>query len=276
MAETPLSTAAADALSGTTDADTDLVYPSIGESTYYTTMYRLLHRLGRLGKTPGNELRAYKDGELTFGVRAGRYMDGDTARNYAGAAAEALTNNQTNYVYLTAAGVLTVNTTGFPDPSATPHLPLATIVTAAGTYDHADITDYRGRALFGVLAGLAPADLQDGLPDLTLTAAAESGDDRQITVQARDAGGNNLAERVLVRVWIATGDYGAPSAAGNTVAIDTGTQVQQITAHAHYLVASDAAGKVQITLTVSGDATRYVLAEIDGRVYSSGAVAFTA
>jgi len=53
-------------------------------------------------------------------------------------------------VYITAAGTLTVNTTGFPTPSATPHIPLATIVTAAGAYDHSDITDYRGRALFTV------------------------------------------------------------------------------------------------------------------------------
>ena len=71
MSETDLTPAAADALSGTTDPGTDLVYPAIGESTYYTTMYRLVHRLLAVAGTPGNELRAYKDGDLTFGVRAG-------------------------------------------------------------------------------------------------------------------------------------------------------------------------------------------------------------
>ena len=128
MAETDLTTEQADALSGTTDSETDLKYPTIGESTYYTTMYRLLHRLLTLAKPAGNSLRVYKDGALTFGVRPGRYMDGNTARDYTGATAQALTNDQTNYIYLTADGTLTVNTTGFPNPSTTPHIPLATIV----------------------------------------------------------------------------------------------------------------------------------------------------
>ncbi len=276
MAETDLTTAQADALSGTTDGDTDLKYPTIGESTYYTTMYRLIHRLLTLSKPAGNSLRVYKDGELTFGVRPGRYMDGDTARDYAGASGQALTNDQTNYIYLTANGTLTVNTTGFPNPSATPHIPLAAVTTSEGSYSHDDITDYRPRALLGVLTGIAAADLQDSLPELQITVGAESGDDRQITVQVRDAGGNDLVRRVLVRLWIATSNYGPPDAAGNTVTVDTGTTVQTISANAHYLVESDADGQVQLTLTVSGAASRYVLAELDGAVYSSGEITYSA
>lgn len=49
------------------------------------------------------------------------------------------------------AETLTVNTTGFPTPSATPHIPLATILTAAGEYDFADIIDHRARAMYSVL-----------------------------------------------------------------------------------------------------------------------------
>ena len=129
------------ALSGTTDGEQEVLFIPTGESPYYISFYRMLYRLLNVARRAG-DLRVCKDGDLTFGVRAGRFMDGSTARNYAGAAAQALTNNQTNYIYLTAGATLTVNITGFPDPDATPHVPLATILTAGGTYDFDDITDF--------------------------------------------------------------------------------------------------------------------------------------
>ena len=274
MAEQYPSDVTLNGLAGTT-IGSGVPLPEILQKPAYTAMLKYLWRMATsLAALDG--LEVYKDAALTFGVRAGRFMDGSTARNYAGASAQALTNNQTNYIYLTAGATLTVNITGFPDPDATPHVPLATILTAGGTYDFDDITDYRGRALLQLLDGLGPAERQDLMPNLYITAAAESGDDRQITFQARDAGNNNLAQRVLVRLWIATSDYGAPSAAGNTVALDTGTIIETVTANAYYLIESDAAGKVQVTVTVAGAASRYILAEIDGRVYSSGQVDWTA
>jgi hypothetical protein len=276
MAETDLTQSQADALSGTTDSDTDLSYPAIGESTYYTTVYRLVHRLLTMAKAAGNSLRVYKDGDLSFGVRAGRFMDGDTVRDYPGAAAQSLTNNQTNYIYLTAEATLTVNTSGFPDPSATPHIPLATIVTSSGNYNYTNIADCRPQALFGILDGIGPAARQDLMPNLNITAGGESADKRTITLQARDAGNNDLSQRVLVRVWIAATDYGAPSAAGNTVAVETGTQIEQVVANADYAIESDADGTVEIGITISGAASRYIMAEMDGRVYSSGEVTWAA
>lgn len=58
---------------------------------------------------------------------------------YAGVASQAMTLSQTNYLYLTDAGVLTVNTTGFP--ANTLHVPLATVVAGATTIT--SITDAR-------------------------------------------------------------------------------------------------------------------------------------
>ena len=150
MSETALSDSEALALAGTTDSDTDFAYHTVGQSTYYLDGFRQRHRLLTVLK-PINHLRVYQDGDLTFGVRAGKYFNGDAAVDYAGAAAQALTNNATNYIYLTAGGTLAVNTTGFPVPSLTPHIPLATIVTAAGQYAYGDITDYRARAMFRVI-----------------------------------------------------------------------------------------------------------------------------
>ena len=158
MAENALTDAEALALAGTTDTETDFAYHTVGQSTYYLDGFRQRHRILTILKA-ANELRVFQDGDLTFGVRAGRYLDGDTPVDYAGASAQDLTNNATNYIYLTADGTLTVNTTGFPTPSETPQLALATIVTAAGTYGTGDVTDYRGRALFRPAGGLARAQL---------------------------------------------------------------------------------------------------------------------
>ena len=139
------------AMSATVDPEQEVLFIPAGESPYYTSFYKMLYRLLDVARRAG-DLRVFKDGEaLTCGARAGRFMDGDTPRSYAGATGVALANNATNYLYLTAAGVLTVNTTGFPAPSATPHIPLAAITTAGGTYAHGDVVDHRGTALFTVL-----------------------------------------------------------------------------------------------------------------------------
>jgi hypothetical protein len=157
MAETALSTTRADALSGTTDANFDFTYPAIGESTYYTTWFKLMHRLAK-ALEPLNEFRICQDGDLTFEVRGGKLSWDDNVYSYAGATAQALTDDDTTYIWVQVdSGVATLYTslTSFPDPGTTPHLPLATVAVGSestgavsGTYDDRDIVDYRGRALW--------------------------------------------------------------------------------------------------------------------------------
>jgi hypothetical protein len=151
MAELPLNPADADALSGATDSQTDLVYPAIGQSTYYTTVYQLIHRLLAVAAA-ANAFRLYRDGTLTCGVRPGRF---------AGASGYALANDAVNYLWLQVdAGVLALhsNTTGMPNPATTPLLPLGTIATGTtsaaettGQYAASDILDYRGQAIFSLI-----------------------------------------------------------------------------------------------------------------------------
>ncbi len=280
MTELYPSDAELNALSGTTDNEQEVLFIATAEAPYYTSFYKMLQRLLKVARR-GGDCRVFKDGDLTFGVRAGRYYNGDSTVNFSQVTGQVLTNNATNYVFLTADGTLTVNTTGFPTPSATPHIPLATIVTSAGAYDGrdasegGDITDYRGGMYISVSGMGSVTDMQDLMPNLNITAAAEAADKRTITVQTRDAADNNLAERVLVRVWVGTSDYAAPSATGNTVAVETGTTYETETANAAYKIISDADGKVEIGITISGAATRYVMAEIDGRIYSSGQLDWT-
>ena len=148
------------ALSGTTDGEQEVPFIATGESPYYTSFYKMLYRLLDVARRAG-DLRVFKDGDLTFGVRAGAFQDGDTIREFAGGEGQALTNNQTNYIYLTADGALATHTAGFPDPSATPHIPLATIVAAVGAFDRGDITDYRGRSLLSLAHGLTAANANE-------------------------------------------------------------------------------------------------------------------
>ena len=65
-----------------------------------------------------------------------------------------MTDDDTNYIFLTiVSGVTTlvINTTGFPDPGVTSHLPLAIIITADGDYDHDDIEDQKTLAMYRLL-----------------------------------------------------------------------------------------------------------------------------
>lgn len=273
MAETRLSDSNANALSGTTDSQSGFVFPTQGTWDYYTAFYKLYYQLLDIVRRAG-DLRVYKDGDATFGVRAGEYMDGDTVRTYAGATGQSLTASNTNYIYLDSSGTLQTNTTGFPDPSTTPHLPLAEIVMGASDYDFDDLTDRRGRAFLGLLTGISPATLQDGAPTLTLTGADDGDGTGSVTLQVQDAGGNNLAERCLVRTWIADAEYSEPDAQTD-YSVTTGEQHRQIEADADYEVISDATGQVVMNIDAGGAKSVYCMAEIDGRIYSSGEIAIT-
>lgn len=77
---------------------------------------------------------------LNVKVSAGTYYKANGVLNtYAGTASIAMTASQTNYVYLTDAGVLTVNTTGFS--TLVNSVPLAKVVTGLTTIT--TVTDQR-------------------------------------------------------------------------------------------------------------------------------------
>ena len=144
------------ALSGLSDAQQEVLYPAVGESPYYTSFYKMLYRMLDVARRAG-DLRVFKDGDLTFGVRAGRFAHGSQGISFAGASGQVLADNALNWIYLGPDGVLTAATNGFP---ATPHLPLATIATGsqsaagqAGAYAHGDIADLRGEAIYRPVGG---------------------------------------------------------------------------------------------------------------------------
>ena len=92
--------------------------------------------------------RVFKDGDLTYGVRAISWYNNGVLVEKTEATAQVVPNNDTSYVYYTATGSLVDNITGFPTDA--PFIPLATILTAAGTYAYDDITDKRQAACISV------------------------------------------------------------------------------------------------------------------------------
>ena len=302
MSEIQLTDAEANALHGTTDSDTDFKYHSPGDAGYFTEGQRQRHRMLTIAKAISNALRVYRDGTLTFGVRAGTVGDGATAHAYAGSAGNELTDDATNYIYLdidSAALRLVCNTTGLPDASATPHIPLATILTADGGYGFDDITDLRASGVFALLSAMTAANAntlvagaasnadslhvhsiaglqdaaQDLMPQLPLTGADDTDGTGTMAIQVKDAAGNTLAGRFCVRTWISTSDYG-PAVADTDYSVTTGTELQEIVANADYEVISDATGSVTMNIDTADDGTYYVMAEVDGRIYS-GSVTIT-
>jgi len=128
-------------------------------------------------------------------------------------------------------------------------------------------------------ASLANA-VADQIASLTVTAGAEGAHARTITVQAKDAQGNNLAARVLLDLLVnATSQDTAPTAtATDTFAGPTaGIIVQTVTAKAAYRVQTDNTGKYVFVLTHNdAGSNRFIQAACQGLVATSGAIAFDA
>lgn len=181
------------ALSGTTDSEQEVLFIPVGQSPYYTSYYKMLHRLLDVARRSG-DLRVYKDGAMTFGVRAGRFMDGAAVRDFAGAAGVALADEQINYIYLSADGQLHVNQDGFPLADQTAHIPLAAITTSGGSYSHGDIVDYRGRAMY------RPAGAMDSAEARMLTDGSNADSLHSHAIEIADEGitAGKLAQRSVL------------------------------------------------------------------------------
>jgi hypothetical protein len=137
-------------------ANKGLGVPALNDTSYATTINADLAQLDAdalgglcvsLHETPSTS--------LNVAVSAGKFRkaDGSTV-SYAGVASQAMTLSSTNYVYLTDAGTLVVNTSGFP--TGINYVPLAIVVAGSSTIT--SITDSRiAFASQGRAGGVMPA-----------------------------------------------------------------------------------------------------------------------
>ena len=117
--------------------------------------------------------------------------------------------------------------------------------------------------------------MQDVIPYITITGANDGDGTGSATIQVKDAAGNNLAQRFRLTTWIAETDFDTTPDAQTDFSVTTGTQKMEVTADAEYVVDTDATGLVVMNINAGGAKTVYIMAELDGRIYSSGAINVT-
>lgn len=94
-----------------------------------------------------------------------------------------------------------------------------------------------------------------------------------VTFQLKDAQGNNLAARALVRFWFAETAYAAPADLG-TLTASTGVILKEDTDDALATVVTDASGAAVLALDTSIDGTVHVMAAV-GALCATASAAIT-
>lgn len=147
MPESWPSTTVIDALDGTTDSGTGLVYVPNNTSpasspTLLQQLNRFFQRLFKIIKPAAQGRIGQSDyGALKVIVYAMDYTLGGTHKSFAEADNQTVTNAATNYLYINASNALVINTTGFP-ADITTYVRLGTVVCAGGVIT--SINDQRG------------------------------------------------------------------------------------------------------------------------------------
>lgn len=123
-------------------------------------------------------------------------------------------------------------------------------------------------------AKLADA-VADQVPGLALAVGVESADQIDVTLQLKDAQGNNLAAAALLECWLADSATGWETATpADALTVQTGTAANVATAAVRLRVLTDAAGAAALRVAKTGAQTWHLRAALGGRVFTSGAVAF--
>jgi len=117
------------------------------------------------------------------------------------------------------------------------------------------------------------AALQDAIGTLAVSTVDNADGTGTATIQLKDAAGNNLSQRGLVRVWTsgrAGADMGAPVAIAVGFSVAGGTEIEEVTADADRIVLSEADGSLSIDpVDDAQDGTLWVMAEYAGIVVSA-------
>ena len=146
-----------------------------------------------------------------------------------------------------------------------------------GTPAAVDVSGDATLAFSGALtiasSAVTAAKLADAVVDeiagFSVSAGAEASDVIRVTVQMKDAQGNNLARAGMVS-WVLSSsvDSAAVTILTPTIALVDGTLWQQITANKKYVHFTDSTGKLTIDVTLSGDSTLQFVTAVAGKITS--------
>lgn len=114
----------------------------------------------------------------------------------------------------------------------------------------------------GAVTAVKLADaVADAIPTVTVAVANQGSPNgtATVTIQAKDAQGNNLAARTLVRGWFSATSYGAATDLG-TLTATTGVLVKEDTDDALFTAATDANGLLVLSYDMVADGNLFCMA----------------
>ncbi|QDU72809.1 hypothetical protein [Mucisphaera calidilacus] len=158
------------------DAATGVPYIETGRSPYYAEFRRMVERLARVAER-GNDLRVYRDGLLSVGVRGGRCRVAGACHEVASVAGMAVVGHGLTRVWVDASGEVRVSVDAFPEDRSA-HLRLAEVFAEEGAV--VSITDLRGEtqlqsvdaSVLGLTATVAELDRVVAGVDAGVTSSA--------------------------------------------------------------------------------------------------------
>lgn len=120
-----------------------------------------------------------------------------------------------------------------------------------------------------VTAGKLADAVADEVTTFAISAGAEDTNVIRVTVQAKDAQGNNLARGCMVW-WVLSDATGSAvvTSESPTIATVDGTEWSEVTAEKKYAHFTDATGKLTVDVTLVGDLTIQFVASVGGKVSS--------
>lgn len=272
-----------EALDGTTDSQTGLPYVAKGTNPSSSPSYQVQYQRRELRQNrmlgPWREGQVVDEGSLDVGVYPIDYALGGVRKHFGGATGQGIADSSTKYVYIDSSNTLQIQD-AFPS-DATTFLPLAEVVADGGVLTIADRRIWTAQAVSEFTGSIGGGDLSaevcDAIPSLDISIGDEFSNTIWVTVQAKDAAGDNLSERVLIRGWVSDSQYGGEIATppNTDFTVSTGTQVKELTTNRHILAISNGSGRVVFAIEDTGTRTFYLMAEVDGRVYASDAITFS-
>jgi len=113
------------------ESETGVEYIATGTAPYFLQFRKLLYRL-LLSTRRANDFRLYSEGGLTYGIKPGRFWDGNTVVEYAGSSGNVLADDSLFYIYLDTAGTIQFKESDYWHEPFASEVWLAEVTTADG------------------------------------------------------------------------------------------------------------------------------------------------
>jgi len=203
----------------------------------------------------GSSNSAIAVGDMLYWTDKDTALNKDSSEDPFGIALEAVTAGETDTI-----NVLLVPKAVMPGTVGTSDLEAAAVETAKIKDDNVTIEKLED-------------DVQDLVVTLSITSEDQADGTADVTIQAQDMEGNDLAETVLIRAWTAETSMGAAHAMSELAVATDALIIVEHTANAVVDIMTDATGEAVLTVT-DANGTVYLMTECQG-IVTSTAVAIT-